>query len=349
MPQYPPYGSQDDEHAFLTPKGMRLQRMGRKDTTVPMEFPAYPYSAPQQPRGEIGGAFQTPQAVPPPHADPFDFKRGADAPIHNILASAKYPDPAQLGLRSLAPLYESRPVPNPQANELRAIGRLFIQVSADPRRELASGSAWITGPSTIVTSAHNLYDFSTRTWSRALEFHPGFDYFSSKELPTCRITSCYIPRGYFDNPTTNHDIATCFVDRNIGDIVDAQIPMYPVEDYDFFNQNSIAVVGYPAGSGFDFGKQMWQSRGDFLFGRSNGPADDYGPVVATNFGAGASGCPWLIKDPKTGSYASVGVTSAHAKLRYVRGEPNMQALTSPYFGHRMFDRLSDNPVFHEFA
>lgn len=344
MPQHPPYGSSDDEHPFLTPKGMRLQRMGRKDATVPMQFPVYPY-------GEFDSAapYSPAPSIPIAEVDPFDFSIGEDAPIHNVLPSAKYPEPASLGLRSLSANYRTGLVDNPQASALRAIGRLFIQISADPRRELATGSAWITGPSTIVTSAHNLYDFSTRTWSRALEFHPGYDYYSAQELPTCRITSCYIPSGYFENPTTNHDIATCFVDRNIGDIVDAQIPMLPVNDYDFFNQTPVAIVGYPAGSGFDFGKQMWQSLGEYLFGRSSGPADDFSPVVATSFGAGASGCPWLVSDPKTGGYASVGVTSAHAKLRYVRGEPNMQALTSPYFGPRLFDRLNENPVFHKFA
>jgi V8-like Glu-specific endopeptidase len=337
MPNPPLRRSSDGEHPFLTPKGLRLQQMGRNDTTVPMEMPVYPYSAP----------FDLSDGPVPP-VDPFDFKVGEDAPIHNVLPSAKHPSPASLGLRSLSSLYTTQLVATPQANELRAIGRLFIQVESDPSRDLASGSAWITGPSTVMTAAHNLYDFTTKTWSLALEFHPGYDYFSAEPLPTCRITSCYIPRGYFDNPTTNHDIATCYVDRNIGDIVNAQIPMLPVPSYDFFEHNSVAIVGYPAGSGFDFGKQMWQSQGEYLFGRSSGPEDDYSPVMATNFGGGASGCPWLVKDPKTDKYVSVGVTSAHAKLRYLRGEPNLQALTSPYFGFRLFDRLNDNPIFHEF-
>ena len=200
-----------------------------------------------------------------------------------------------------------------------------------------------------MTSAHNLYDFTSRRWSKALEFHPGYDYYTSKEQPTCRVTSCYIPRGYFDNPATNHDIAVCYVDRNIGDIVDAKIEMKPIDSNDIFNHTPVAIVGYPAGSGFDFGKQMWQSVGDYLFGRGNGPGDDYAPAMATNFGGGASGCPWLISDADTGQYSAVGVTSGHAKLRYVRGEPNLMSLTSPFFGARMFDRLNDNPIFHDFA
>ena len=283
MPQYPPYRSRDDEHPFLTPKGMRLQRMGRKDTPVPMEFPSFPPSYPSQlppvesddPQGYplddpnsppwessdplASGEFQS---VPVPPIDPFDFKWGHEGPIHNVLPSRKYPQPKSVGRTSLADRYTTRLVSNPQSSELRAVGRLFIQVARDPRSELATGSAWITGPSTIVTAAHNLYDFMSGTWSRAIEFHPGYDYYSATQQPTCRITSCYIPRGYFDNPTTNNDIATCFVDRNIGDIVGAQIPMQPVSDNDLFNHTPVAIVGYPAGSGFDFGKQMWQSIGD---------------------------------------------------------------------------------------
>ncbi len=125
--------------------------------------------------------------------------------------------------------------------------------------------------------------------------------------------------------------------------------MKRVESNDMFNRTPVAIVGYPAGSGFDFGKQLWRSVGDYLFGRSNGPGDDYSPAMATNFGAGASGCPWLIKDTNTGQYAAVGVTSGHAKLRYVRGEPNLMSLTSPFFGPRMFDRLNDDSIFHDFA
>lgn len=72
-------------------------------------------------------------------------------------------------------------------------------------------------------------------------------------------------------------------------------------------------------------------------------------MIATNFGGGASGCPWIIKDPETERYQAVGVTSGHAKLRYVRGEPNLATLTSPFFGSRMFSELNDSPVFHDFG
>ena len=336
MPQFPPpERSSGDEHPFLTPKGLQLQRQGRKlDSSVPMSFPVYPHAEEK--------------AAPIPRVDPFDFDEADDAPIYNLLPSAKFPQPEVLGHRPLTEFFKSRLVSNPQSSQLRAIGKLFIQVSPDPSAELATGSAWISGPSTIVTSAHNLYDFTSRSWSKAAQFYPGYDYYSPKPQPTCRVTSCYVPRSYFDNPTTNRDIAVCYVDRNIGDIVDAQIPMHPVDSIDMFNNTPFAIVGYPAGSGFDFGKQMWQSIGDFLFGHSNGPQDDYSPVTATNFGAGASGCPWLVKDPSTGKYVAVGLTSGHAKLRYVRGEPNLMSLASPSFGPNMFEQLNDSPIFHDF-
>ncbi len=107
------------------------------------------------------------------------------------------------------------------------------------------------------------------------------------------------------------------------------------------------IVGYPASSGFDFGKQMWQSRGDYLFGQSNRPGGDYAPAMATDFGGGASGCPWLVKEPFTGEYVAIGVTSGHAKLRYLRGESNLMSLVSPYFGPRLFDLLENDRVYHE--
>ena len=277
-----------------------------------------------------------PQAIGPP-------------PLQNILPAAKFPDPHVLANEPLTDHYETRRVKNPQKGQLKAIGKLLIQVGDDPSSEPATGSAWIAGPSLIITSAHNLYEFSTGRWSREIEFHPGFDYYSQKELPKCRVVSCCIPKGYMENPATNHDIAACFVDINIGDIVGAEIPMRPVKENDFFNKTPVSIVGYPAGSGFDFGKQMWQSKGEYLFGRSGGPGDDYSPVMATNFGGGASGCPWLVRDDKTDKLVSVGVTSAHAKLRYEKGEPNLMSLISPYFGPKLFDSLSHDHVFHEFG
>ncbi len=125
MPQKPQQPFSDDEHPFLTPKGLRLQQMGRKDTPVPMEFPTYPPAG----RPRLG-------PVPVPHVDPFDFDQGEDAPIYNVLPSLKFPKPEAIGLTSLMPHFHARLVANPQASALRAIGKLFIQVSPDPRRNL---------------------------------------------------------------------------------------------------------------------------------------------------------------------------------------------------------------------
>ena len=377
----------DNDHPFLTPKGYRImQNRNRAVSSVPVTFPEFQYQGNPQyqypPNGQLiqdGVPIQqyAPDGTPIQFGQPIPYGQPVvegqaipgqsipgqefgtppfsvspeyfvEPPIQNIKPSKKFPDPTILAHHPLTSHYKSRLVTNPIGSQLRAIGKLVIQVSPDPMSEPATGSAWIAGPSLIITSAHNLYEFSTGQWSNSIEFHPAFDYYSPKEMPTCRITSCCIPRGYMENPTTNYDIAACFVDRNIGDIVGAEIPMRPIKDADFFDTTPVTIVGYPAGSGFDFGKQMWQSKGDYLFGRSNGPGDDYSPVLATDFGGGSSGCPWLIQDKKTKKLVSVGVTSAHAKLRYDKGEPNLMSLISPYFGSRLFDSLSHDHVFHEF-
>ncbi|MGB7343400.1 MAG: glutamyl endopeptidase [Pirellulaceae bacterium] len=371
----------DDEHPFLTPNGYRIMRdRDRMMNSVPVAFPEYPAFDPYSNGGQVPstdfysgqqiaglvptGTFDefgnqiylpSPQSGNPVYVDGVPVNPApesqwlAEPVLQNILPSKKFPDPLVLGNMPMTSHYESSLVADPQATALRAIGKLLIQVTADDSREPATGSAWIAGPSLIVTSAHNLYEFSTGNWSVAAEFHPGFDYYSRKDLPKCRVTSCCIPKGYMQNPTTNDDIAVCFVDTNIGDIVGAEIPMRPVDSNELFNISPVTIVGYPAGSGFDFGKQMWRSRGDYLFGRSNGPGDDYSPVMATDFGGGSSGCPWLIQDPKTNKLVSVGVTSAHAKLRYRKGEPNLMSLISPYFGPKLFDSLSHDHVVHHFS
>ena len=336
MPQKPGQHSSEVEHPFLTPKGLRLLRGNKKRAPMPIEFPEYPPVS-----DGIPDSYQ--------NIDPFEFEDPKTHPLVNIKVSQQFPNPETLANKPLTSHYQSQRVKGSRDGQLKAVGKLFIQLSPNPRHELAMGSAWITGPNTIATAAHNLFDSNRRTWSKALEFHPGYDFYAKKKLPTCRVTSCMVPKGYFDNPTTNRDVATCFVDKKIGEIIGAQIPMKPVPNSDFFDTSKVAIVGYPAGSGFDFGKQMWRSVGDYLFGHSNGPGDDFAPVVATDFGGGASGCPWIIKNPKTGEYQAIGVTSGHAKLRYLRGEPNLASLTSPYFGHRMFSALNDNAVFHDFG
>lgn len=326
----------DDEHPFLTPKGLRLQQQGRKlDNSVPMELPVYP-------------PLDREAAIPLPTIDPFEYQETDDGSLHNILPSRKFPRPESLGRAPLSPYYQTRLVPRPEASGWRAIGKLFIQVSPDTRAPLAMGSAWITGASTIATAAHNLFDVNTGTWSQALEFHPGYDYYAASKGPVCRVTGAYLPRGYLDNPATNLDIAICYVDRNIGDIVGAKIEMKPVPEIGYFDRNPVTIVGYPAGSGFDFGKQMWQSEGDYLFGQGSGPGSDFAPVMATNLGGGASGCPWVVRDAELDQWVAIGVTSGHAKLRYHRREPSLASLVSPYFGPRLFDQLGDQQVFHQF-
>ena len=186
MPQVPgPFGS-DDKHPFLTPKGMRLLRGNQKQAPIPMEFPEYP------PVDESIEGLPQEDLV----RDPLEFPSAESQPLTNIRISAKFPDPEQLTRQPLTSHYQSKRVTNLQQGVLKAIGKLFIQLSPNPRHELATGSAWITGPNTIATAAHNLFDSNARTWSRALEFHPGYDFYSKAKLPTCRVTACLVPKAY---------------------------------------------------------------------------------------------------------------------------------------------------------
>ena len=362
------YGPGDNDHPFLTPKGYRLQRQGRIGDAPPLPHYA-PGGASPMPGEIIDGEIvyldgfddQGPidQSFVDPELDgsysgsrytrPYLSWKDSRGGIVNVRPSRKFPDTARLVRMPLTPYFETKPVRRPEQSQLRAIGKLFIYNPTNPWGEPASGSAWIAGPSLLMTSAHNLYDVTTRTWARWLEFFPGYNYYSTSDRPSCRITSCHIPRGYFDNPKANFDIAMCYVDRNIGDIVDAMIPSYPIEDSSFFDDTATAIVGYPATSGFDFGKQLWQSKGEYLFCRNSGGNDEYSPVVATDFGGGASGCPWLVRDPRgKDQYVAVGATSGHAKVRFEPGEPNLMATMSPLFSKKMFDILRDDHVVHEF-
>ena len=82
-------------------------------------------------------------------------------------------------------------------------------------------------------------------------------------------------------------------------------------------------------------------------GQSNGPDEVFVPVMASDFGGGASGCPWVAQIDER--LVAVGVTSGHAKLRYAPEDMNLMSLTSPLLTDDLFDQLSDNHVFHEFA
>lgn len=324
--QSPIIGADGSSHPFLTEKGLRLQReQARVADASPRSLPVFPDTQYAQP------------ASPP--SDLYS--------LQNILPSKKFPDVRVLDRTPLSNFCESKLVPTGSSPQLKAIGKLFIQLAHLPQGERAAGSAWITGPSTIATSAHNLYDFTKSMWSQSVEFFPSHNHYGKERFPSCRVTACTIPKGYFENPTTNNDIAICHVDRNIGDIVGERIAMRPVYDNGVFESNKIAVVGYPAGSSFDFGKQLWASTGDYLFGRRNGPDDDFSPVIASTFGGGCSGCPWLIAD-ENGKLSAIGASSGHSRLKQLPGEPNMMSLVSPFFGPRMFNALQQDATFHQF-
>ncbi|MEM9824968.1 MAG: glutamyl endopeptidase [Planctomycetota bacterium] len=322
------------QHSFLTPRGLELQQSGRLDIAVPMPLPTYPYPA-DTPLGRS------------PDIDPFDFSGIRQAPIHNLVPSKRFPDPAKLASGPLDNYFKTETLGAAAAKAFRAVGKLFIRLESDPRKPLASGSAWIIGPNTIASAAHNFFDSSKRTWSTAVRFYPGFNYYADPQtLPWCEITAVSLPRGYLKNPLTQFDIAIAYTDRNIGDIVDARIPLTPVQSQDFFEDHPVQIIGYPASSGFDFGKRVCRSRGAYLFSHRGGPNRPANPAVATNFGAGASGGPWVWKQPD-GQLRAVGVTSGHAKLRYVPGEHPLASLTSPLITDELIADLQDDAVLHE--
>ena len=342
MPGQPPFDRRD---AYRSQEGIPYHEQRPR----PVEVGEYnPVPMPDEGGRPIGPMLlpETPNGVAPPVAWPSREAANLSGPIHNALPSKRYPDPSVLSNTPLTELYQSHLVAEPKASLLRAIGKVLIRTSTHSSHPPASGSAWVVSPSVIATSAHNLYDSTRRTWSASIDFCAAYDYYSSEPLVTSRVTSCYIPRDYLSNPTTDRDIGLCFLETNVGDIIDAAIPMKPVPDNKFFDNYPVDIVGYPAGSHFDFGKQMWRSRGKYLMGQSNGPGAAYSPVVASDFGGGASGCPWLAKID--GKYVAVGITSGHAKLRYSSGDANLMSLTSPLFTQELFDQLSDNHEFHEF-
>ena len=289
---------------------------------------------------------------------------GEPSLLQNTLPSKKFSDLSVLTRSPLTRYFKSNPARLPRVGsigadasasalgpadrQLRAIGRMVIHVDDTSWDQPAFGSAWIVGPSLIATCAHNLFDSNHRRWSRAIEFYPGFNYYQAEAPIQCNVTSCYLPSAYLENPATNDDIAFCHVDRNIGDLVGAQIPIVPPENNHFFDNHRVTVMGYPAGAEFDFGKELWSSQGEYLFGRSSGPGDDYSPVMATNFGGGCSGCPWLAFDRNSQSWKAVGLSSGHARLYYQRGELNLMSLTSPMITQERLDRLTDDHVTHEF-
>lgn len=368
----------DSGHPFLTQRGLWLQQNSRVDLPqgigMPSAMPGGGISG-----GGISGVADSVESSPdatisnspllgrfqeaPLSAGSLQNLRPAEffpnmatlrrGPLNQHMISALATDPIwrdRRALRFSSPemvneLQESHRI---IADASRAVGKMVIRLAGKPASQFASGSAFITGPNTIMTCAHNLFDSNERRWSAGLEFYPSYDFYSTQSRPACRIVSGIIPRAYLNNPLSNHDIAICRVDQNIGDLLGVELPPMEIKDIEFFDRHVVDIMGYPAGSGFDFGKQLWRSRGRFLFGVRGGADDDYSPSLATDFGGGASGCPWVHYDPSRQRAVAVGITSGHARLRHDPAEPNLMSLTSPLFSSRTLDRLNDDFVQHVF-
>ena len=354
-------------HPTLTPKGYEIMNSSPlKDPSYGMPPPVQGYSIRQTPSDSVDGQpvdqeypSETPQAYDVVQSEgsrgstgfpgPYFRSRTVEGLPQNFLPSQKFPDPNSLIHQPLHRYYQTRQV-DQLTNEFptKAIGRLVIHIDPYSWDQPAFGSAWVVGRNLIATCAHNLFDSNKRRWSRSIEFYPGFDYYAGNAPVQCRVTSCYVPSAYFRNPATNDDIGFCYVDQDIGDIVGQTIPIEPPQTNSFYENNQVTIAGYPAGSEFDFGKQLWASRGEYLFGHRLGPGDDYSPVLATNFGGGASGGPWLAQDPVTQNWSAVGLTSGHARLHYDRGELNLMSLSSPMITQARMERLESDQVTHSF-
>lgn len=320
----------DDWHPFLTPRGLRLQQQLQPHQNSDLPLPM-PVVSPGWADGSVA----------PPTVEELQRQL-----LQNIQASKRFPDPMRLKRSSLSRLFKTSLVSASDLPRLRAVGKLRIQFSADPNKPMGVGSAWVAGPSLIVTAAHNVFDSNTQQWARRVQFAPGHDGYSQGAPQWFGIDACAIPKFYQENPTTNADVAYLYADNNVGDIIDSSIPIEPLRDLELFENEAVDIVGYPAGSHFDFGKQLWRSRGKFLFGQRSGPGDPFGPVLATDFGGGASGCPWIVI--RDGNPLAVGLTSGHGKLGYGPNDTNLMSLTSPFFGDPQLESLFDNQVFHTF-
>ena len=264
----------------------------------------------------------------------------------DLFRAQRFPDPEVLRNGPLNAHFRDQLVSDPKPAQFAAIGRLVIRTDGPEPMARGFGTAWAAGPSWLVTSAHNVYDSNRQVWSRSLEFLPGFDHYRQTDSPSFRVTGCTVPKSYLGNPKTNLDLAFCYVDGNVGDRVGATIALRPIRGIEVFDHTSVSIVGYPAGSSFDFGNQLWQSKGDFLFGQSNGVGENHSPVLASSFGGGASGSPWLVEHD--GEYVAVGVTSGHGRLRYSPDEPNLMSLVSPLVTADLIEQLQQDAVYHEF-
>ncbi|EMI40421.1 trypsin-like serine peptidase [Rhodopirellula sp. SWK7] len=370
-----------EAHPFLTSRGLWLQQNARVDlpdgiplpSTAPGRGQHHRSSGDAETERRIDPSMPWQSPTTPPLLGRFDDSPLESGSLQNLRPAKRFPDLTELRRRPLTSLFRSalatdvlwtkgtstrgQSQENAADNEnslaiqrqniARAIGKLVIRLPGNHAGQFASGSAFITGPNTLMTCAHNLFDSNERTWSQALEFYPGYDFYSNEPHPVCRVVSAVIPKAYLNNPLSNHDLAICRVDSNIGDQVGAELAIQTVGNIEFFDSARVDIMGYPAGSGFDFGKQLWCSRGRFLFGVSGG-GDEYAPTFATDFGGGASGCPWVVTDPDSGRSAVVGVTSGHAKLKHDIAEPNLMSLTSALLSDRNLNRLNDDFIEHRF-
>lgn len=189
----------DSGHPFLTQRGLWLQQNSRVDLpqgiALPSNFPGGSGAGGSSDIPVSGSWIKTetdPNSKEPPLLGRFRDEPLNEGSLQNLQPAEHFPDVASLRRgpltqhyasalasdriwddRSTLPLSPSiTPKELNQANRAfahaaRAIGKMVIRLAGKPASQFASGSAFVTGPNTIMTCAHNLFDSNERQCRRA--------------------------------------------------------------------------------------------------------------------------------------------------------------------------------------
>lgn len=192
--------------------------------------------------------------------------------------------------------FESRPVGDAEYNNspFSAIGKLtFSGVNWQTCSGVQpySGTAWLIAPRIIMTVAHNLYEVNCRDESSNIVFHAGFKSGTASEMYSV-VNFKYVD-AYPTNPASRNDVGIGILDRDAGSLglIPPSVPV--VSDL-----RKILAIGYPGNH--DNGQNMWMCEGEYSPELSSN--DEI--VMASDFGGGSSGCPWIV--PTEQGFRAIG-------------------------------------------
>ena len=149
------------------------------------------------------------------------------------------------------------------------------------------GTAWVIGNRTIMTCAHNIYESNCNAYSTNIVFNRAFNGTRNPQDMYSVVAYRIIPE-YPTVPSANNDVAVCIVDRDFPDDI-LRIP--PIINPSSSGYQTCKAVGYP-GNKPDGLNKMWSCDGDFMPQLSD-PDDRI--VMASDFGGGSSGGPWVVQ------------------------------------------------------